>query len=437
MIGTHIAVHGLGYVGSVTAACLAKNGYRVTGVDIKEPKVEAVAGGASPVEEPGLDDLVADGVETGRLDATTDTTAAVREADLSFVCVGTPVDKTGDVDLDSVYSVARGLGESLSNAGEYHTVVIRSTTPPGTTENVTDVIAKASGRTPGTDFGVVANPEFIREGSAIEDFHDPPFVVLGTHHNRSTDAVLDVYETIGVMPSRIFPVEPAEAEILKYACNGFHATKVAFANEVGRICRAYGVDGRTVMEVFCQDRKLNISSQYLRPGFAFGGSCLHKDTRALAGFGDRDVPLIDAVLPANERHIRAAYERVVAADPDTVGVAGLAFKSGTDDVRNSPSLYLIRWLLNDGYDVVVYDPYVQSSELLGANGRFVEKLLPELDDLQVESFDSLVELVSYVVIGSDDSTYEPLADAEVTVLDPVGLFRDASLPDRRYDSLCW
>jgi len=435
---THIAVHGLGYVGTVTAACLATNGYRVTGVDVKPAKVESIEKGRSPVEEPGLADLVERGVDAGRLSATTDTTAAMCDAEISIVCVGTPVAEDGTVKLDSVRSVARGLGEGLAgDGGEYHTVVLRSTVPPGTTKAVSEIVAEESGRTLGEGFGVVVNPEFMREGSAIDDFQDPPFVVLGSRQDRSIDVLLEIYETLGVTPAQIFPVEPAAAEILKYACNAFHAAKVAFANEIGRVCRENGIDGRTVMEVFLQDRKLNISETYLTPGFAFGGSCLHKDTRAITGFADDELPLLESILPSNERHARAAFDRIVAADPEVVGIAGLSFKAGTDDMRNSPSVLVTRCLIDADYDVVAYDPNVDAAELLGSNRAFVESVLPELEEVLVDSLDALAERADSVLVGNADDAYEPLVDTDVTICDPVGLFRKEELPQDRYDSVCW
>lgn len=437
MAGTHIAVHGLGYVGTVTAACLSTHGYRVTGVDVKEEKIARINAGESPVEEPGLDDLVADGVETGRLNATTDTTAAITDADVSFVCVGTPVGDDGAVDLSSIEAVTEGIGAGLrADGGDYHTVVLRSTVPPGTTATVTDQLAEGSGRMPGEGFGVVMNPEFIREGSAIDDFNDPPFVVLGSEHDRATAEVLDLYEELSVTPSQIFPVEPEAAELVKYASNAFHALKVAFANEIGRVCKEYGVDGRTVMDVFCQDRKLNISSYYLRPGFSFGGSCLHKDTKALVEFAGDDLPLVNSVLPANDAHTSAALEELLSMDPSTVGIAGISFKPGTDDLRNSQAAHLARALLDRGYDVCMFDPAVDPAELVGSNRQFVDQTLPELEECLVDSLDELVDAADIVAVCNDDSAYEPLVDADVAVFDPVGLFDDGER-SAKYRSLCW
>lgn len=436
MDGIHVAVHGLGYVGTVTAACLATHGYRVTGVEVKTGKVERINAGESPVEEPGLNALVADGVETGRLDATTDTTAALADADVSFVCVGTPVANDGTVDLSSVEAATDGIGAGLLTDDDYHTVVFRSTVPPGTTATVTERLATESERTPGEDFGVVMNPEFIREGSAIDDFNDPPFVVLGSDHDRATADVLDLYEALSITPSQIFPVEPEAAEMVKYASNVFHALKVAFANEIGRVCKRYGVDGRTVMDVFCQDHKLNISSYYLRPGFSFGGSCLHKDTKALLSFVDGDLPLVESVLPANDAHTAAALDSIRELDPAAVGITGISFKPGTDDLRNSQAAHLARELLDDGYEVRVFDPAVDPSSLVGSNREFVERVLPELDDCLVESLDALVAASDVVAVCNDDSAYEPLADTDVAVFDPVGLFDEDDRPDT-YRSLCW
>lgn len=432
-----VSVFGLGYVGTVTAACLAKNGYSVTGVDIKPAKAEQVNEGLSPIEEPGIDTLVENGVETRRLSATTDAALAIDRSEMSFICVGTPVDETGGVDLSRIENVADKLGSTLADQEDYHTVVLRSTVPPGTTRVVEDSLAEESGVVPGEDFGIVMNPEFMREGSAIDDFHDPPFVVLGSTDDRATSNVLDVYETIGVTPSEIFPVEPEAAELVKYASNSFHAAKVAFANEIGRVAKNFGVDGREVMEIFCQDRKLNISSYYLEPGFSFGGSCLTKDTRALVEFSERSLPFIESILPANRTHTERAMEAIEDFHPDTVGIAGLSFKPATDDMRSSPAVHLARRLLDEGYDVCVFDPNVDEEELIGANREFVEDTLPELYDIRVDTVEALVARSDVVVVGNASPEFRRLRHDDVAVFDPVGLFDLPQPDDEHYGSLCW
>lgn len=434
---TNIAVFGLGYVGTVTAGCLAHYGYDVTGVDVTEEKVRQVNDGESPIAEPGVEDLVADGVDTGRLTATVETERAVASADVSFVCVGTPTGEDGTVDLSAVESVATDVGEALKSTEEYHTLVQRSTVPPGTTGSLIDIVSAAADRSPGEEFGVVMNPEFIREGSAVEDFRNPPFVVLGSEHDRALAEILDIYEALDVTPSQVFPVEPRTAEFIKYASNAFHATKVAFANEIGRAANLYDVDGRTVMEIFCQDRKLNISPYYLRPGFAFGGSCLHKDTKALLRFAeDANPELLESILPANEAHISAAVDKVLDSDPDTVGLAGLSFKPGTDDMRNSPGVYLARRLLDAGIEVRAYDELVRQSDIVGSNRAFVDRVLPELGDVLVASPEAVIE-ADLTVICTNDRAYERIARVADPVFDPVGLLYDERVDDAGYESLCW
>jgi len=432
-----ISVFGLGYVGTVAAACLAREGYEVTAVDVKPEKVDRVNQGEAPIEEPGVDDLVAEGVAAGRLSATTDAAVAIERSRLSFVCVGTPVDAGGEVDLSAVENVATEIGTALTGSDGYHSIVLRSTVPPGTTADVERRIAETADRRLNDEFGVVMNPEFVREGSAVADFQNPPFVVLGGTAERSIADLLEVYEELGVTAEQVFTVEAEAAELVKYASNAFHALKVAFANEVGRVAKEQGVDGRTVMGVFCQDTKLNVSPYYLTPGFSFGGSCLHKDTRAFAELADSALPLVESIHPANREHTERAVDAVRRFDPETVGIAGVSFKPDTDDMRNSPAVELARQLLDDGYDVYTYDPDVDPAALVGSNRAYVEERLPELATLQMDSLAELVAAVDVVVVGNSDVAFESLRETDVPVFDPVGLFEDRESDGVGYESLCW
>ena len=377
-----VAVVGLGYVGTVTAACLASRGHHVWGVDVDTAKVDEIRSGRSPVTEPGLDALVSRTVADGRLRATTSCADALDRADVSLLCVGTPSEARGGTDLSHVRRAVDDLVAALRvvapAASGRHTVVIRSTVPPGTVENV--VTPALTDGLAGTQIAVSAAmcPEFLREGSGIADFFASPFLVVGTSDPAAAQAVTDVFAFLD-QPVRVVDVRTAEA--LKYACNAFHATKVSFANEVARLFRLLGVDSREVMALFCEDQVLNVSPAYLRPGFAFGGSCLPKDLRSLlhlARMNGADLPLLAGTLVTNELVINEAVDRVLACDGRTIALLGLSFKMDTDDLRESPNVELAERLIGKGFDVRIYDPVVNPARLVGANRRHVESKLPHL-----------------------------------------------------------
>lgn len=376
-----VAVFGLGYVGTVTAACLAQHGHEVWGVDVDARKVDAIAAGRSPVVEPGLDDLVSRAVAGGSLRTTTSPAEALEAAELSLVCVGTPSTQQGATDLSyirrAVEDIVAGLAVAAPPASGRHTVVIRSTVPPGT---VDEVVAPAFAGLPGgrVEVGTGMCPEFLREGSGVADFYAPPFVVLGTSDRMAVETVQRLFSFLDV-PVRVVGVRTAEA--LKYSCNAFHATKVSFANEVGRLFRTLGVDSREVMSLFCEDTTLNISSAYLRPGFAFGGSCLPKDLRSLlymSRMNSTDLPLLAGALSSNTLTVRDVVDRVLLSQARKVAVLGLSFKSDTDDLRESPNLELAETLLGKGIELSVYDPVVNPAALVGANLHHVASRLPHL-----------------------------------------------------------
>jgi GDP-mannose 6-dehydrogenase len=380
-----IAVFGLGYVGTVTAAGLASRGHDVCGVDVDEVKVSLIRQGRSPVVEPGLDDLVADGVFTGALQATTEAAEALDGADVSLLCVGTPSTPQGSSDLGYLRRALTDIRAALEVAGPpasgFHAVVVRSTVPPGTGD---EIVAPTFADLPvgtGWQIGTAMCPEFLREGSGVADFFDPPFVVAGAGDPRVHEVLTGMFAFLG---RELRHVDVRSAEALKYACNAFHATKVSFANEMGRVFRAYGVDAREVMRIFCEDRSLNISPAYLQPGFAFGGSCLPKDLRALlhmARANDLDVPLLAGTLRSNELVVRDVLDRIVASPARVVAMLGLSFKSDTDDLRESPNVELAERLLGKGFEVRIYDPIVNPRRLTGANLRYVEARLPHLGRL--------------------------------------------------------
>jgi GDP-mannose 6-dehydrogenase len=380
-----ITVLGLGYVGTITAAGLASKGHDVMGVDVDESKVESIRRGWSPVVEPGIAELVAAGVAGGGLDATTDMRAALDRSDVSLVCVGTPSTARGSTDLAFLARALSELRDAMvaarPPASGHHSIVIRSTVPPGTGANVVAPVFAPEKLPRGWSVGTAMCPEFLREGSGVADFYDPPFVVVGTDSSTTRQALSDLFASLG---QETHDVDVPTAEALKYACNAFHAVKITFANEVGRLFSEYGVDARRVMEIFCEDDKLNLSAAYLRPGFAFGGSCLPKDLRALqdlARVAAVDVPLLSATTTSNEVVVRRVVDRVLATHLQRVCLLGLSFKMHTDDVRESPSLELAERFLGKGLDVRIYDPIVNPDRLVGANLRHLQSRLTHVNRL--------------------------------------------------------
>jgi len=406
-----VAVFGLGYVGSVTAAALARDGHEVVGVDPAAPKVEAIRGGRAPVLEPGLDELTARLVGSGRLRATDDPADALAGAALSLVCVGTPSRPDGSLDLRFVRQVAEQIGSKLSLAEPGHVVVVRSTVLPGSTrEHVIPAVEKASGRRCGEGWDVAVNPEFLREGTSLEDYDRPSRILVGERADGTGARVMRLYE--GVAADRfVVPLEVAEA--VKYTDNAFHALKIAFANETARVWETRGADPKRVLEIFASDRKLNASAAYLKPGFAFGGSCLPKDLRALSSAAREAhvrVPLLDAVLPSNELEVLRRLDAVMATGKRRVALLGLAFKPGTDDLRESPLLELAERLLGKGFELSIHDPAVNLAKLHGSNRAFLEERLPHINRLLQGDLEATVSGAEVVVIGHGDARFR--RDAE-------------------------
>ncbi|MFD9959200.1 nucleotide sugar dehydrogenase [Amycolatopsis sp. NPDC058986] len=409
-----ISVFGLGYVGCVSAACLAGRGHQVVGVDVNPIKIDLVTRGKAPVVEERIGELTAEVVASGALRATTDVAEAVAASEISLVCVGTPSAPNGSLSTAYLERVAEEIGEALSAKarrpeGARHTVVFRSTMLPGTClDLLVPILEKASGGTAGVDFGVAVNPEFLREGSSVRDFFDPPKTVIGEFDKQSGDAVAKLYEGL---PGDVFRVPIPVAEMTKYADNAFHGLKIGFANELGAVCRALGLDSHQVIDVFLADRKLNISPAYLRPGFAFGGSCLPKDLRGLvyaAHRADVSVPILAHVLPSNDEHLQRAFDLVARTGKRKIGLFGLSFKPGTDDLRESPLVELAERLLGKGYDLKIYDANVSLSRLMGANREYIESRLPHLGQLLAGSIGEVLAHADVCLVGSSDAA---VADA--------------------------
>jgi len=436
-----ISVFGLGYVGVTTAACLADEGHSVVGVDIVEQKVEAVNRGESPIVEEEIEDLVAEGQATDRLHATTDAYEALDGSDLAFVCVGTPSRDNGAIDTSSVRDVTAEIGEVLREETDRESsllVVFRSTVLPGTTRDVLlPILEERSGQPSGEGYEIAFHPEFMREGKAVHDFYNPPKIVVGERHEGTADSLWKLYNNHRDAPQFSTSLEAAEA--VKYVDNAFHALKITFANEVGQILKAYDIDSREVMRIFRQDTKLNISPKYLRPGFAFGGSCLPKDLRALthaAQEKDVDLLVLNNILSSNERHIERALRRIVDQDPDRIGLVGLSFKPGTDDLRESPLVELAERLLGKGMDIRIFDQKVRTSKLIGTNKSHVERHLPHLSELLVETVDDLTPS-DLIVIGHpvEEKQIADWLRQGVCVLDLVGASDRTT--DTLYKGFAW
>lgn len=437
-----ISVWGLGYVGCVSAACWAEQGHQVVGVDVNPLKVEMVNDGRSPIVEVGLEELLQRQVEAGRLRATTDPGEAVQASELSFLCVGTPGTRHGQLDLTAVENVARQVGQGLREKAGFHTVVLRSTVLPGTLEEVVlPLLEETSGRQADRDFGLASNPEFLREGSSIADFNHPPFTLIGRRDPAVGEQVASLYQHL---QAPIIQTSVRVAEMVKYVNNCFHALKVGFANEIGNLCQAMGLDSHEVMAIFCQDHKLNLGPTYLKPGFAFGGSCLTKDLRAVtyrAKQLDVETPILRAILPSNELQLQKGLELVLETGKRRVGVLGLSFKAGTDDLRESPLVALVEGLIGKGLEVRIYDRQVRLAHLVGANKAFIDEHLPHLARLMVEDLETLLATSEVVVVGNREPEFAALLDRLASsgpiIIDLVRLAEDVPAMPERYRGICW
>ena len=436
-----VSVFGLGYVGSVSAAALAADGHDVIGVDVNAGKVDQINKGTSPIVEPGLAELLNDTVSAGRLRATTDTAEAIRNSEVSLLCVGTPSRKNGSLDLTYLTRVSEQIGAELRDKPGYHVVVVRSTVLPGTThEVVIPALERASGKQYGEGFGVSVNPEFLREGTALKDFRKPPLTLVGHNHAADATGTIALYQTLD---APLVDTSIRVAEMIKYASNTWHALKVCFANEIGNICKQLDVDSHDVMDIFCKDDKLNLSPYYLKPGFAFGGSCLPKDVRALqyrAKELDVDIPLIQSILPSNKLQIQRAFDEIIDTGKKKIGLLGFSFKAGTDDLRESPIVILAEALLGKGLTLTIYDKNVSLARLVGANKQYIEQQIPHLSSLLCQTIDEVVDHADVIVVGNQSAEFtEGLLRCreDQIVIDLVRLPIEGSKLKADYRGICW
>jgi GDP-mannose 6-dehydrogenase len=435
-----ISVFGLGYVGTVSAGCFARDGHQVIGVDPVRTKIDLINAGQSPIIEAEIGEIVAQTAKSGALRATDDVDYAVCNTDASFVCVGTPSQANGNLDLTYIRRVCEMIGTAISRKEGHHTVVIRSTILPGTMRQIViPVLEEHSGKKAGIDFGVCNNPEFLREGTAVKDFDAPPKTVIGELDKQSGELLATLY---GKLDAPLIRTSIETAEMVKYVDNCWHALKIGFANEIGNLCKTVSIDAHAVMKIFCEDKKLNISPAYLLPGFAFGGSCLPKDLRALAykaKSNDLQLPIISAILPSNELQVSKGLEMITRSGHKRIGVLGFSFKAGTDDLRESPMIEVIERLIGKGYELRIYDRNVNLATLVGANRDFILNRIPHISRLMVTTIDGVLDYSETVVIGNKDPEFESvpgrLRDSQ-RLVDFVRITNRGS-ENGKYEGICW
>jgi GDP-mannose 6-dehydrogenase len=436
-----ISIFGLGYVGAVSLACLARDGHRVTGVDIDSNKLDLIRSRKSPILEEGIQELMRDVVDSGRVTVTNDAASAIRDTELSFVCVGTPSAANGSQDLTAILRLAEQIGAALAAKTEFHTLVIRSTVQPGTVEEkIEPILERASGKKSGVDFGLCFQPEFLREGSSIRDYDHPPYTIVGGNCEQAVNAVREVFHHID---ARFMVTSIRVAETLKMSCNAFHALKITFANEIGRVSQALGIDSHEVMRLVCADTRLNISPAYLKPGFAFGGSCLPKDLRALTTIArqhDLVLPMLSSLLPSNRVHIDHAVEKILKLGRPKVGMLGLSFKTGTDDLRESPLVMVAKRLIGEGCELRIFDPEVHLSRLIGANRSYIEANIPHIASLLCGKIEEMIDPSDVILVGLQQPALNDALQARVRpdhhLIDLVNL-PNRDLLRCRYEGACW
>lgn len=433
-----ISIFGLGYVGCVGAACLASLGHKVTGVDISQSKVDLINSGRPTIIEKDIEELCYDGYTSGRLRATTDVKTAVTASDISFIAVGTPSTREGHLNLNYIYTVARQIGEALRDKNTFHVIAIRSTVFPGTNRRVGEIIAEASGKTRNKDFAIVSNPEFLREGTSVHDFLNPPLTLVGSDSERATDMFRELYKDI---PADFIETDIRVAEIMKYVNNTFHALKIVFGNEVGNICKALDIDSHKVMDIFCRDRQLNISPYYFKPGFAYGGSCLPKDTKALRTLARDhyiDVPVIDHIEKSNELQKANAVKLIMQQGRRNIGILGLSFKAGTDDLRCSPIVDVVETLLGKGFNINIYDKNVKVSELTGTNRDFIMAKIPHLQHFVSDNLDNVAEVSDVLVVTNNEPEFRDILTRYPgkIIVDLVRAWKDVDY-NGIYEGLSW
>jgi GDP-mannose 6-dehydrogenase len=434
----NISIFGLGYVGCVSAACLASKKHRVIGVDVSEHKVDLINSGRPTIIEKDIDYLVRKGRKEGYLEATSDVKYSIDNSEISIIAVGTPNSKSGHLNLNYIYKVSEQIAEALKEKKQFHVVAIRSTVLPGTNKKVTEIIEKISGRKKGKHFAVVSNPEFLREGTAVNDYFNPPLTLIGYDNDKARDMMLELYKEI---PGEKVTTEIKVAEIMKYINNTYHALKIVFGNEVGNICKALDIDSHKVMEIFCMDKQLNISPYYFKPGFAFGGSCLPKDTKALRALANDlyiRVPVINNIIQSNEVQKDNAVDMIINKGKKKVGILGLSFKAGTDDLRYSPIVDVVERLLGKGYPIRIYDKNVKISELTGTNKDFIESKIPHLQRLITDDLKSVLDDSDIIVIANKEKEFEGLLNEypDKIILDFVRISKEISYRGY-YEGISW
>ncbi|OBV40653.1 nucleotide sugar dehydrogenase [Janthinobacterium psychrotolerans] len=434
-----ISIFGLGYVGAVSAGCLATDGHEVIGVDPNRTKVDLINQGATPIIEKDIGEMIAATVKSGHLRATADVRDAVFGSDMSLICVGTPSQLNGNLDLSHVRKVCQEIGAAIAEKDTFHVVVARSTMLPGSMRSlVIPTLEAASGKVAGVDFGVCNNPEFLREGTAVHDYYHPPKTVIGESDEKAGALLVQLYQK---MDAPLVRTDVETAEMVKYTDNTWHAVKVAFANEIGNICKAVGIDGHKVMDIFCQDTKLNLSPYYMKPGFAFGGSCLPKDVRALtykARTLDLDLPLLNSILPSNQKQVEKGVKMIVDKGARKVGILGFSFKAGTDDLRESPLVDVIEYLLGKGYELKLYDKNVNLAALTGANQDYILNHIPHISKLMVDNMQDVLDFADTIVIGNGAAEFKTVPASikpHQHIVDLVRISKDQS--GEQYDGICW
>lgn len=433
-----INVFGLGYVGCITATCLANAGNKVTGIDIDRVKVTIINKGKSPIVEPGLNEAIKTATDSGNLRATAN---HIPPAEISIICVGTPSNENGSLQLGFIKKIAEQIAEYIIKNGSYHVVNVRSTILPGTIENViVPLIETRSGKKAGKDFGICMNPEFMREGVSLYDYYNPPFTLIGQLDSRSGKPIEKLYKGVN---GSVIKTNIKVAEIIKYSCNAYHALKVSFANEIGNICKKLSIDSHEVMDIFCKDTKLNLSSYYLKPGFAYGGSCLPKDLRAItykAKELDLEVPLLRAISRTNDNQIEIAYDLIRKTERKNVGILGLSFKPGTDDLRESPMVELAEKLIGKGYKVNIYDREVSIAKIFGSNKIYIERVIPHISTLMKKTVKEVLKNSDVVVIGNKTKEFENIPKIlfkSKYIIDLVRLHKIPNEMKGNYDGICW
>jgi len=432
----NISVFGLGYVGCVSLGCLAQNGHKVIGVDVLPLKVDLINQGKPTIIEKDIDHIIAVQQHLGNICATTNYAKSVLETDISIICVGTPSTTEGYTDLSHIFDTARQMGEALQNKSNFHVIAIRSTVLPGTNHKVGELIEQVSGKTRNNDFAVVSNPEFLREGTAVEDYYNPPLTVLGGDNTRALGMMENIYEKVN---GPIEKVTIEAAEMIKYVNNSFHALKVVFANEVGNICKKLGVNSHEVMRLFCMDKQLNISSYYFKPGFAYGGSCLPKDLKALKTLAHDhylDSPVLNAIEESNDIQKDVAFSLIEKTGKKKIGILGLSFKSGTDDLRYSPIVEVIEKLYGKGFEIKIYDKNVILSRLVGKNKSFIEEKFPHISQMLSESLPKVIAWAEVIVITNKEEAYISINTRKVQKIIDLACIESLKGTEN-YEGICW